>query len=936
MKKLISLMAGVLVATVFLFVSCQDKPETDVPPQEEKPVAVTGVSLDKTTAEIKVGDVLRLTATVKPDKAADPSVSWASDAPEIASVDELGVVRGHKAGSAKITVTTTDGGKTASCTVTVKEAFTLRYYSPDATEGYSAARDAEEEMTESIFFNGSYRAVFFLSADGAAPFADKDSYRYTITDLKAPEGVIADKEMIKVQELGGVECVLYTLEFLAPGTAEFTLNYKSGAKSFSKTVKFTVEDKPHDIGFVIGVANAVLANGKGLYKGPTLIGDAVLNGNFVWVCAWDKSTNKRVEAGSFSLDPDLDGDSSALYGASVLEWVPGLECIRIKFNTRGYINIGVRFEGEDGRKVSACLCFYTITGLTVWTSKTQQVSNNTEVKVMEGETLSLAFHNDDRNRDVEIVADSLKITGGNASIATLERAADGKSLTLKGIKEGSTSWTIDYSYFGMKVFPAPTTFKTTVTGTVPVTAVKILNPATTINVGEKRKETVQITPSNATDQTVVWEAYNTSVARIVQSDGLSAYIEGVSPGKTNITARCGDISDTYVVSVKANYEIRYNGSAVSGTLLYKPGSALSNILPFTFYNKTTSASVNPVDAKYTTVYSSDESVAKFHSISQDKIYVQALSTGSTKLTFYVGGQSVGSFTLTVLPSPEVHSMLTGKAVASTEYYVLGYMANNLVRFEMFDLFTNKYYNPTSGLNVVSTNPTVAIAVVDTYSGHQVWYVQAVQAGSTVISFLYNGEVVKQITYTVRNDRAKVDLGLSVKWATMNIGASQPYEPGELFAWGETQGKTDYSWSTYKWGSSISSLTKYTYRDGIGTLQADDDVAQVRWGWGWRMPTNAECAELCTKCTWTETTLSGIKVFKITGTNGNSIYLPIAGYYSGTSLRLYGTSAVYWTSERLGGTDDAAKTMVANKGSSRGSTGQTSPRWEGLYVRAVKK
>ena len=103
-----------------------------------------------------------------------------------------------------------------------------------------------------------------------------------------------------------------------------------------------------------------------------------------------------------------------------------------------------------------------------------------------------------------------------------------------------------------------------------------------------------------------------------------------------------------------------------------------------------------------------------------------------------------------------------------------------------------------------------------------------------------------------------------------------------------------------------------------------------------MPTNAEFSDLCTKCTWTATTLSGVNVFKITGPNGKYIYIPLAGHYVGTTLQLYGTSVIYWTSERLGGYEDSAKTMVANKSASRGSTGQVSPRYMGMYVRAVKK
>ena len=810
-------MAGMLVAFAFLLVSCQ-----------EKTVSVTDVSLDRKTAEIKVGETLQLTATVLPAEATDAAVSWASDAPEVASVDADGKVTALKPGSAKITVTTMDGGMTATCAVTVTDFFTVRYFSPDFTVGgYNGARNAEDEMVESVFFKNTMMAKFVLSADGSTPYEDKDASHYSVSDIKAASGVIdTENQMVYVEKLTGVECGQYVIRFLAPGTAEFTLNFNDGTRSFSKT---------------------------------------------------------------------------------------------IKFNTPGYINLGVRFNDGEKKKASARLCFYTYAGLVLRTTENQHVYNNSEFKLKEAETLSFVFRNNDRNRNENIVLDSLKLTGGNASIATLERAADGKTLVLKGVKEGTTSWTIAYSYFGMTI--GPTTVKVTVSNTVPVTSVKIDNPSKTLRVGEKLTESVVITPSDATDKTVKWESSNPSVAKIAQSGGLYANVEGVFPGTATITASCGGKSDSYQVEVRANYAIQYNDNAFAASAFtYVPGSTLSNLLPFSFKNSYTASNTN---------------VLKFKSYRAQYAYVEALSTGTATLKFLVGSQVLLTTVVTVVPVPEVHSQITGKAVASTEPYVLGYLSGDQVRFEMYDRFTGKYYNPTSGLTVSSSNTSVATASVGTYSGHQVWYVKALKAGTSTISFRYNGDLVKSITYSVRNDRDMVDLGLGVKWATVNIGASQPQEPGNLFAWGETQGKSNYAASTYLWYDG-SSFTKYTARDGKMTLEADDDVAQVWWGWGWRMPTNAEFSDLCTKCTWTATTLSGVNVFKITGPNGKYIYIPLAGHYVGTTLQLYGTSVIYWTSERLGGYDDSAKTMVANKSASRGSTGQVSPRYMGMYVRAVKK
>lgn len=176
--------------------------------------------------------------------------------------------------------------------------------------------------------------------------------------------------------------------------------------------------------------------------------------------------------------------------------------------------------------------------------------------------------------------------------------------------------------------------------------------------------------------------------------------------------------------------------------------------------------------------------------------------------------------------------------------------------------------------------------------------------------------------------AYVDLGLSVKWATCNVGASKPEEYGNYYAWGETSAygeapsaypysftgtknsgyanlssKTNYDWSTYKYcrGSS-STMTKYCTSSSYGTvdnktvLDLEDDAAHVNWGGSWRMPTKAEQDELRSNCTWTWTTQNGVKGYKVTSkTNGNSLFLPAAGFRNGSGLNGVGSSGNYWSS-----------------------------------------
>lgn len=139
----------------------------------------------------------------------------------------------------------------------------------------------------------------------------------------------------------------------------------------------------------------------------------------------------------------------------------------------------------------------------------------------------------------------------------------------------------------------------------------------------------------------------------------------------------------------------------------------------------------------------------------------------------------------------------------------------------------------------------------------------------------------------------VDLGLSVKWATCNLGATSPEKAGNYYAWGETSPKSEFSWDSYKWTKKIKSTygdeilvrSKYNSASNLGTvdnktvLDPEDDAAHVKLGGKWRMPTKAEFQELIDKCEWTLTTRSGVSGFEVKSkSNGKSIFLPFTGYY----------------------------------------------------------
>lgn len=158
--------------------------------------------------------------------------------------------------------------------------------------------------------------------------------------------------------------------------------------------------------------------------------------------------------------------------------------------------------------------------------------------------------------------------------------------------------------------------------------------------------------------------------------------------------------------------------------------------------------------------------------------------------------------------------------------------------------------------------------------------------------------------TVPDNHEYVDLGLpsGTLWATCNVGANSPEEYGDYFAWGETSPKSEYTVQNYKWcnGNIYTTLTKYNMRyeygtvDSKGELDSEDDAAYVNWGPSWRMPSIAQQRELLFECSWEWTTLNGVNGRLGTGPNGNTIFLPAAGFCNGNMNESSGRLGVYWS------------------------------------------
>ena len=207
------------------------------------------------------------------------------------------------------------------------------------------------------------------------------------------------------------------------------------------------------------------------------------------------------------------------------------------------------------------------------------------------------------------------------------------------------------------------------------------------------------------------------------------------------------------------------------------------------------------------------------------------------------------------------------------------------------------------------------------------------------------------------EREYVDLGLpsGTLWATMNVGAENPEESGDYFAWGETETKASFWWDTYTWMTAGQEdwkyINKYTFADnqkdgcwysngefvgdGKKNLSGADDAAAKNWGSQWQMPTQAQFEELInTAYTASEfTTQNGVNGLKVTGKNGNSIFLPAVGFRLATDSYVAGSAGYYWSRSVGPNSSDYASFLIFN---SSGMVMDSNSRIMGLCIRPVRK
>lgn len=221
---------------------------------------------------------------------------------------------------------------------------------------------------------------------------------------------------------------------------------------------------------------------------------------------------------------------------------------------------------------------------------------------------------------------------------------------------------------------------------------------------------------------------------------------------------------------------------------------------------------------------------------------------------------------------------------------------------------------------------------------------------------------KKAVDKITNGYEYVDLGLSVMWATKNVGAESPTDAGKFYAWGETKPKNEYSMFNYKYfsqtenekiagtyvaGKYTTGYTKYVseiqaekqgydgFFDNKRLLDYSDDAARVIWGAKWCIPSLGEMNELCTQCEWAWIQMDGKWVYKITGPNGNYIILPAGGARFRMKTCYENEDGFYWTANAYAGPKNNGAYILHFNKDGHGIT-ENETRYDGRVIRPVIK
>ena len=788
-------------AIALLLVSCT----------KEKNIAVTSVSVSQATAEMLIGESIQVYATVLPSDATDKTVFWASSKQTVATVSSSGMVTAIAEGVS--TITASAGGFIATCVVTVskrvipvssvelnKTSLTLV---KGATEALSAIVKPNDATDSSVIWSSSDTSVASVENDGR------------VTAVGGGEAIICAKAgdqeakcIITVTvPVTSVSLNKETIT-LIEGESEVLVAKIEPEDATDKTITWSSSNAQIA---AVGDDGEVIAIKEGEATITAKAGDksatckVKVNAPFIPVSAisLNKNTLELKKGDSETLVASVSPDNAT---EPAVTWSSSNTAIASVDNDGRVTAVGggeATICAKAGGKEAKCIVTVTV--------PVASVSLNKEtITLIEGESEVLVAKIEPEDATDKTIAWS----SSNAQIATV--GDDGK---VTAIKEGEATITA-------KAGAKSATCKVKVSAPyIPVSGISLNKSTLELKKGNSETLVASVSPNNATEPAVTWSSSNESIAKVNQEGKVTA----VNSGAATITAKAGNHSATCDVTVVI---------PVTGVTLDNLSLTLSK-----GSSTTLTAKVYPEDATNKTVtWSSDN---KGVATVTDGAIV-AVGGGVTEIRARTqDGGFVATCTVTV--QVPVQSVSLNKT--SLDIY----------QYDEVKLTATVYPSDATKKALTWSSDKKSVATVDSNGK-----VTGVSGGSATITVkTTDGGYTAQCYVTVTADgHQAVDLGLSVKWATMNYAANSTTATGGYYLWGDPTG--------------TAVITNYTAPNTNSISGTQYDIVRKNWGGNWRIPTRTEVGELFTSCTWKKETVNGISVFRVTGPNGNSIIIPPTG------------------------------------------------------------
>ena len=859
---------------------------------KEKVISVTGIALNKTSLSLSVEEEFSLVATITPDNATNKELTWMSDNEAVASVSAEGVVTALRAGKANITATTVDQGKTASCTVTVAEKMGAVTGEATHISCRNAKLSGKVTLSQTTATNLSFGVLYSTSSGVLLGSA---------TQLEAKNFDADYNFSIDSGALEPETTYYYRSYIIQNDEVEY-----GQTKSF-KTLELSSMLQTLDAGDVVpkeATLNAMLD---------------LTDCNYI-----------SIEYG-FELTPE-GGQAKTLKANNLADKAFSYRNETLSRNTRysytAYVNLdGIIYKSEPKTFATASIQATVTAGTSDIQYHSATISGRLDVQSEGSFSKSAVLYCSSSENTLE----GLKSNGAKA---TLTLGADGSySLVLSSLSSSTSyNFVVIAKVDDIELVTEVKSFNTlTIQASISAQATKIQYHSAIISgrldvqsEGSFSKSAVLY--YSQTNNTVDGLRYNGSRRTLTlgENGSYSVALSSLSSSTSYNYVVVSKVDDVeFVTEVKSfktltiqatmtaeASDIQYHSATISSHLNVQPEDIFNKSVVL-YYSKTENTvedlKSNGTKTTLTLGENGSYSVA-LSSLSSSTLYNYVVISKVDDVVFVTEVKSFKTLTILATMTAEASDIKCQSATISGSLAVQS--EGNFSKSSM--LYYSKTENTVDGLKSNGTKVTVTFGEDGSYSSVLYSLPSSTSYNFVVIAKVDDVEFVSVIGYfstLAMPTPSPVDLGLSVKWASCNLGASKPTEYGGYYQWSGIEDVSDRNiyiyWNNcpYHTGSNIyTGWMKYNdTEDNKTVLEPMDDAASVALGESWRIPTNSEWDELCniSNCSWTWTTIDGISGYKVQskkfGYTDNWIFLPSAGCrykneFGGVSIGGY-----YWSS-----------------------------------------